>query len=70
MSVTSLSEAFGQNVAGHAPPLGQHGVHRKESDGRRVDGHRRRDALKGNPFEELHHVINRVDRDAHTPDLA
>ncbi len=51
------------------PP--RHGdVQREQDDGRRVDRHRRRDAIERNSVEQDGHVLDRIDRDADLAHLA
>ena len=45
-------------------------VHREQHRGGRVDGHRRRDFVEGDPVENRLHVVKRVDGDAGLADLA
>ena len=45
-------------------------VERQQDDGRRVDGHRRRDAIERDAVEQRRHVLDRVDRHADAADLA
>ena len=54
----------------HAVLPGNRGVEREQDDGRRVDGHRRRDAIERDAVEQLRHVLDRVDGHAHSSDLA
>ena len=43
---------------------------REQDDGRRVDGHRRRDPVERDAVEQRGHVVDRVDGDADASDLA
>ena len=45
-------------------------VEREQDDRRRVDRHRRRDAVERDAVEQRRHVLDRVDRDADAADLA
>ena len=50
--------------------LGRDDVHRDQHGRRRVDRHRGRDLVERDAVEERRDVVERVDRDAHAPDLA
>ena len=45
-------------------------VERQQDDRRRVDRHRRRDAIERDAVEQLRHVLDRIDGDADAADLA
>ena len=57
-------------AGGDALPPRDGDVEREQDDGRRVDGHRRRDAIERDAVEQRRHVLDRVDRDADPADFA
>ena len=60
----------GELVARDAVLLGDQRVEQQQHRRRRVDRHRRRDALERDLVEQQPHVLERVDRDADLADLA
>ena len=54
----------------HALPPRHGDVERQQDDRRRVDRHRRRDAVERDAVEQRRHVLDRVDRDADAADFA
>ena len=60
----------GQRRGGDALPPRDRDVERQQDDRRRVDRHRRRDAVERDAVEQRRHVLDRVDRDADAADFA
>src|SRR5208282_5742213 len=54
----------------HALPLRHDQVHREQDRRGTVHRHRGADLVERNPIEQPHHIVNRGDRNAFTPDLA
>ena len=60
----------GERRQRNALPSRDGDVEREQDDRRRVDRHRRRDAIERDAVEELGHVLDRIDRDADAADFS